>query len=893
MCFPFLQNRSIAEERFKPPPFFRHFRGIPLTEIGFFGYSQVMISRRSAAGLALGGLFLFIAGAVWLSDVVIGGHFRQLEEKAILEDVQQLHEALNNQLNAMERSVRDYAHWEDAWVYVHDHNREFETVNFSQGTFTNLDVEAFLYIDTLGHPFRFIGWKLGGTEQDTLSYPKDLLKPFPITHAVYQQAKSLGGSHWIQKVDSTYWLVALAGVTPNANSKQVGAWMLMLRRLDTSKIQVLQNQLHTKLQLINLIDSNSPPTLTKSIDSTILKSQIMIWSPSQSSQKESIGILQIGDFNSVFIKIQRHREIELSGSRALQFLWISLLVLGSLLLLSIIIILRKHIILPLVDLSTRFHKIAQTGDLSVRMEVQGPREIRNHAIALNTMLNTLEQTVNQLEASEQEQRLLASALRDTHSYMVKLVDFLPDATFAVDAKGNVVAWNKAMAQLCSKDALQMNGLPLDKVAELLYGARHSLLLERFFPDKYKNYAESMPGVHQLSNGMIAYEEFIAHLDDQKGRYLEQTACPMRDSQGNFLGAVQTFRDVTEHKKAEMRLQFLSLHDTLTGLYNRTWFAEISKSMGSQERLPLAIVLVDLDGLKLVNDTLGHEHGDAFILAASSLLRNAFVDQKIGRIGGDEFVILFTNTTEDRVQDGISLLRQNMKDYNEGNPPMPVQMSVGWAWSDEETDISLLVKEADANMYRDKDLRRDAVKALYITTLQNRFEEIHKKDQNISRRLEDLSRRFAMHLEVDKQSLEHLRLLARYRDLGKVGLSNRVLLKPGALSEEETDELKKQPEIGYRIARVSRDLAPIADLILKHREWWDGRGYPLGLSGEHIPYLNRILQVVEAYVVMTGPRIRTVSKGKEDALEDIRAMSGKKLDPALVEGFIEFIHIIHE
>lgn len=853
-----------------------------------------MISRRLAAAMALMGIFLFIAGAVWLSDLVIGGHFRTLEEKTIQEDVLHLYEALDDQLKSMERSVRDYAHWEDAWDYVHDHNNEFEKVNFTPGTFTNLDVEAFLYIDTLGNPLRFLGWKLGGSPLDTLRYPKSLLNPFPLTHPAFRQARLRGGAHWVQKIDSTIWLVALAGVTPNANSSQVGAWMFMLRRLDTNKIQELQGQLQTQLQVIPSLDSIPAPTLQKVIDSTVVKSQMILWSPGTGeNKKQSVGVLQIGETNAVLFKIKRAREIEQSGSRALQFLWISLLVLGSLLLTSFIFIIRKYIITPLVDLSTRFYKIAQSGNLSVRMQIQGSREIRNHSIALNTMLNTLEKTVQQLEASEQEQRLLANALRDTHSYMVKLVDFLPDATFAVDAKGTVVTWNKAMAKLCGQSSIQLNGLSLDKVAELLYGSRHSLLLERFFPETVVSCTESMPGVHQLSNGMIGYEEFIAHLDDNQGRYLEQTACPMRDSQGNFLGAVQTFRDMTEHKKAEIRLQFLSLHDTLTGLYNRTWFAEISKSIGTTDRLPLAIVLVDLDGLKLVNDTLGHEHGDAFILAASGLLKNAFVDQKVGRIGGDEFVALFTNTTEDRVVEAIAMLRQNMKDYNEGNPPMPVQMSIGWAWSEEETDIALLVKDADANMYRDKDLRRDAVKALYITSLQNRFEDIHKKDHNICRRLEDLSRRFALHLEVDKKSLEHLQLLARYRDLGKVGLSNRVLLKPGALNEEETNELKKQPEIGYRIARVSRDLAPIADLILKHREWWDGRGYPLGLSGEHIPFLNRLLQVVEAYVVMTGPRVRTVSKGKEDALEDIRSMSGKKLDPALVDGFIEFIQIVHE
>jgi HD-GYP domain-containing protein (c-di-GMP phosphodiesterase class II) len=220
--------------------------------------------------------------------------------------------------------------------------------------------------------------------------------------------------------------------------------------------------------------------------------------------------------------------------------------------------------------------------------------------------------------------------------------------------------------------------------------------------------------------------------------------------------------------------------------------------------------------------------------------------------------------------------------------MPVQLSLGYAWSDHSPVIADLWKEADARMYREKDLRRESVRMGYIANLQRRFEELHRNDANTTQRLVSLSERFAKHLGIMDEEITKLLLLARYRDIGKVGISERVMLKPGALDLEEQNELRKQPEIGYRIAKISRELAPIAEYILKHREWWDGRGYPLGLVGEHIPILNRILSVVETYVAMTGPRVRSRSFSVEEALEEIILMSGKKLDPKIVASFSAFL-----
>jgi HD-GYP domain-containing protein (c-di-GMP phosphodiesterase class II) len=141
------------------------------------------------------------------------------------------------------------------------------------------------------------------------------------------------------------------------------------------------------------------------------------------------------------------------------------------------------------------------------------------------------------------------------------------------------------------------------------------------------------------------------------------------------------------------------------------------------------------------------------------------------------------------------------------------------------------------------------------------------------------------LGLSEERLNDLQLLARFHDLGKVGIPDSILFKPGPLTREEFQEMKRHCEIGHRIALSLTDLAPIADFILKHHEHWDGRGYPLGLSGEDIPLECRILSIVDAYDTMTSERPYKGSVSHEDAIAELKRCAGTQFDPELVERFV--------
>ena len=140
----------------------------------------------------------------------------------------------------------------------------------------------------------------------------------------------------------------------------------------------------------------------------------------------------------------------------------------------------------------------------------------------------------------------------------------------------------------------------------------------------------------------------------------------------------------------------------------------------------------------------------------------------------------------------------------------------------------------------------------------------------------------------EKDLGELQLLGMLHDIGKIGIDDKILNKPGKLTEEEWIVMKKHPEIGYRIARASHKLSRIADYILSHHERWDGMGYPRGLKGEDIPLLSRILSVADAYDAMTEDRIYRKALSKEEAIEEIRRNSGSQFDPLIANIFIKSV-----
>ena len=348
----------------------------------------------------------------------------------------------------------------------------------------------------------------------------------------------------------------------------------------------------------------------------------------------------------------------------------------------------------------------------------------------------------------------------------------------------------------------------------------------------------------------------------------------------------TSMDITEVKEIGEQLEYLSLHDSLTGLYNRAYFEEEMLRFGESRFSSIGIIACDIDGLKFINDKLGHSYGDNILTAASQMIKNAFrAGDVVARVGGDEFAVLLPNCSDETVRSACSRIKNNIEIYNEKNVQLPLSISMGFSVGKSNSgDLRNLFREAENNMGREKLHRSRSSRSSIIQAMMKTLEVRDFITEDHAKRMEDLVTGLAEIVSMPDNQITDLRLLAQFHDIGKVGISDSILFKPGPLTEEEIKSMRQHTEIGHQIALSLPELVPIADWILKHHEWWNGKGYQLGLAGQEIPVECRILSVVDAYDAMTNDRPYRKALRKEDALMELRRYAGIQFDPIVVDCF---------
>ncbi len=440
-------------------------------------------------------------------------------------------------------------------------------------------------------------------------------------------------------------------------------------------------------------------------------------------------------------------------------------------------------------------------------------------------------------------------LEEAHRRLAEIIEFLPDATFVIDNEGIIIAWNRAIEEITGISKNKMIGKGDYEYALPLYGKRRPLLIDLVRVPDQEGYRQYSYINHE---GDTLYgETYAGNLYGGKGAYLWGAASVLYGTSGNPVGAIETIRDIFDRKIYEDKLRYLSLHDQLTGLYNRAYFDNELNRLNESRDYPITIIVCDLDGLKLINDTLGHDSGDRLLIACGNLLKQCLrASDILARVGGDEFVAILPNTGIKSGEEIGKRIMDQVNEYNEDNFHLPLSISLGTATleSSEQT-LWDTYKEADDLMYRDKLHKGAGAKSQIIKSLMAALGERDFITEGHANRLEELCRKVGEKINLSNKQLSDLTLLAQVHDLGKVGIPDQILFKEGPLNKEEWKIMRTHTEKGHRIAAASTDLHGIADLILHHHERWDGSGYPEGLKGKAIPVECGILAIVDAYDAM--------------------------------------------
>ncbi len=345
-------------------------------------------------------------------------------------------------------------------------------------------------------------------------------------------------------------------------------------------------------------------------------------------------------------------------------------------------------------------------------------------------------------------------------------------------------------------------------------------------------------------------------------------------------------DVTERKKAEQEISYLSYHDFLTGLYNRRFYEEELKRLDIPDNLPIALIMADVNGLKLINDSFGHGMGDQLLKQSAGLITAAVPPNSVvARLGGDEFIVILPKTDIFLAVEVINELKA--KTANEKIGAFEISISFGYEIKEiADQDIQEIYKRAEDDMYRHKLYESASIKNKTIDLIMNTLYEKSCREMLHSRRVSELCKAIASEMKLSKDAVNQIGVAGLMHDIGKMGIDEKILNKVGHLDCEEWQEMQRHPEIGYRILSSSSEFSEMSKYVYEHHERWDGKGYPKKLRGEEISLQARIIGVADAYDAMTCDRAYRKGLSQVEAIRELKSQAGTQFDPEVTRIFIE-------
>lgn len=464
-------------------------------------------------------------------------------------------------------------------------------------------------------------------------------------------------------------------------------------------------------------------------------------------------------------------------------------------------------------------------------------------------------------------------LKRDNKWLKVLYEKTEDPIASLDAQHRVIDINKAFEDVFKYKLEEIKGRNLDKVMNI---------------GKDNSADETL--TERLLAGAEVEKEGTRY--DKNGNPVECIIEGIPVTVDNeLIGAYAIYKDITERKKHEEKIEYISFHDNLTDLYNRSFLETETERLDVKRQLPISMIMIDLNGLKIINDSYGHGTGDKLLKKTADVLREIFRDEDIiARWGGDEFVILLTQTEVSIAQKLVERIKNHDANVKlENGDELPLSLAVGYAVKrDDSKDIQTLFKNAEDMMYNDKLHEDNSVKTNIVESLLATLQQKSPETNQHNERMRKLAVKLGEKIGLPQTEIDKLALLALLHDIGETVLPAEILNKPEELTEEEWEKIKHHPSVGFRICSGVEEFTHVANEVLTHHERWDGNGYPKGLKGDNIPISARILSIVDAYDVMTHERPYNKTYTQEEALEEIQKNRNEQFDPDLTKEFIEML-----
>jgi diguanylate cyclase (GGDEF)-like protein/PAS domain S-box-containing protein/putative nucleotidyltransferase with HDIG domain len=486
-----------------------------------------------------------------------------------------------------------------------------------------------------------------------------------------------------------------------------------------------------------------------------------------------------------------------------------------------------------------------------------------------------EDAVNALEGKNKELETSNRALNESKDQLRLILDSTAEAIFGVDME------NKCT--FCNTSCVEMLGYKSQQ--ELLGKDMHELIQSKRRDGtplpilESKIYTTLMEGIGTNADDEVFWKAGGTSFEVEYNSYPQYM-------NGEVIGAVVTFTDITLRKMNEEKIGYLSSHDSLTGLLNRSSFERELKKADVKKNLPISIILGDLNGLKLTNDVFGHAAGDELLVKTAEILKNVFGSEAIiSRNGGDEFAVVLPKKEK---AEALQIIEKIEKALSQENIyALKCSMSLGCdTKASINQSIENTLKNAEGEMYKQKTNNRSKVNSDMINAIISTLYSKSPSEELHSMNVSELCRTIGEVMRLPDTDVALLKNAGFLHDIGKIVIDEKILNKSDELNEQDRRDIQQHPMVGYRILNLFDSTLNLAEGVYSHHERWDGNGYPQGLKGNEIPLMARIISVAEKYDSLVNHLRKSYTK--EEALAVLRKEAGIKLDPHIVDVFINMM-----
>lgn len=796
---------------------------------------------------------LLLAGIV-LINLFFGMFFEDfvlaLEQSQVQAAKESVSSYISEKLAKYLANANDWGHWDDTFLFVRGENGAFVRDNITEETFRNLDLDFMVFTGPDGAIYHQQHYSF--REKAFSPFPEGFMDGFRGVLEYSRQGDDAGG---LFRMGDGFYFVAATDITDSIITEKPVGKMIIGKRIDgviSAEIEKISGCTLGPIRVTVKPGAAEPDGTGSTVHSSL----------TDNGEAIDIELIISNAFDpdsAVLFPLRMPRTFYLMGIKKAREFAINNTAGSLAVALLIFLLLGLYLTGPFRKLIRDVQKIDLTRKAFERLPEGGKDEFAYLRRSVNGLLDRIEQ--GQRDLMDSREKLSATLLS------------VGDGVLSVDIEGRIQFINPVAQRLTGWSAQDAAGRMVEDVFVIV-----NEFTRETVPSPVRRVFE-LNEIVELQNHTLLLSR------DGREIPVEDTASPIRDMEGNTIGCVLVFRDFSERKERQRRIEYLSYHDQLTGLYNRRFFDEAIKRLDTAENLPLSFVYADVNGLKTFNDAFGHQSGDRMIQMVADVLKTSFRPGDVAaRVGGDEFVILLPRMEESLLEGLVARIRGDAEKLVLMD--IPLSVSFGWSTKTQQgQSAAAVMKTAEDYMYRRKisdsaGKHGDTIRSILSAVL---YKSPAERDH--SSRVGVLCEAIGRVYGLSEEETRELRTVGEVHDIGKIAVDEAILNKREGLTEEEWAQIRRHPETGFRLLGTSSEYHSICEYVLSHHERWDGAGYPRGLRGEEIPWKARVISIAEAYDAMVTGQGSRLPRSREDAAEEIRRNAGTQFDPGIAEVFI--------